>query len=307
MSIPLSDNMRGAVFMSISMAAFVVNDTAMKLVAEHLSVFQAMFLRGIMTSLMLAAFCHYKGVLIFRVPKGDRLLVILRLIGEVGGAAFYLTALFHMPLANATAILQSLPLAVTLAGAIFLREPVGWRRYLAISAGFIGVLMIVRPGTEGFNEYSIYAVISVSFIVMRDLATRRLSVAIPTLFVTFLTSCSVMTVGAVLSAFAEWKPITVDGISLLVLAALFVMVGYQCSITAMRAGDLSFTSPFRYTILIWAIILGIIVFGEFPNIWMILGSIIIVGSGVYTFYRERYLIRKMRKEQMLKAGEALKT
>ncbi|MFC4271126.1 EamA family transporter [Sneathiella chungangensis] len=296
MSVQISDNMRGAAFMSISMAAFVINDTTMKLVAEHLSIFQAMFLRGVFTSILLAGFCLLKGVLTLRIPKGDRLAVSLRLVGEVGGAVFYLTALFHMPIANATAILQALPLAVTLAGAIFLSEAVGWRRYLAISAGFIGVIMVVRPGSDGFNEFSVYAIIAVLFIVLRDLSTRRLSAAVPSLFVSLLTSISVMVVGAILSFTTEWRPVTAEGISLLALASLFVIFGYQFSIMAMRVGDISFSSPFRYTILIWAIILGFVVFGDIPDSWTILGSLIIVGSGVYTFYRERYVIRKMQKD-----------
>ncbi len=289
--------------MSISMAAFVVNDTAMKLAGEHLNVFQAMFLRGILTTLMLAIFCHYKGILTVRLPKKDRRLIVLRLIGEVNAAAFYLTALFHMPLANATAILQSLPLAVTLGAAIFLGEPVGWRRYFAICAGFIGVLMIVRPGADGFNEYSVYAIISVLFVVLRDLATRRLSGTVPSTLVTFLTSFSVMSIGGIISIFDGWAPVTTESLGLLALASVFVMIGYQFSISTMRTGDLSFTSLFRYTILIWAILIGIIVFNEFPDLWTILGSAVIVVSGLYTVYRERLLARRQRKERALKAAE----
>ncbi|WP_363224558.1 DMT family transporter [Sneathiella sp.] len=296
MGIQISDNMRGAAFMTISVAAFVVNDTTMKLLADHLSIFQAIFLRGIFTSLLLAVFCLYKGNLLYRIPKGDRGLVCLRLIGEVGGAIFYLSALFHMPIANATAILQALPLAVTLAAAIFLSEAVGWRRYLAITAGFIGVLMIVRPGSDGFNEFSIYAIIAVFFVVLRDLSTRRLSVGVPSLFVSLLTSISVMVVGAVLSMTMEWRPVTAEASGLLAMAAFFVIFGYLFSIMAMRVGDISFTSPFRYTILIWAILLGFIVFGDIPDQWTILGSIIIVGSGVYTFYRERNLFRQANRK-----------
>jgi|TARA_R110002124_G_scaffold51649_1_gene149130 drug/metabolite transporter (DMT)-like permease len=296
MGIQISDNMRGAAFMTISVAAFVVNDTTMKLVADHLSIFQAIFLRGIFTSLLLAGFCLYKGHLLYRIPKGDRGLVCLRLIGEVGGAIFYLSALFHMPIANATAILQALPLAVTLAAAIFLSEAVGWRRYLAITAGFIGVLMIVRPGSDGFNEFSIYAIVAVFFIVLRDLSTRRLSVGVPSLFVSLLTSVAVMVVGAILSMTMEWRPVTVEAGGLLAMASVFVIFGYLFSIMAMRVGDISFTSPFRYTILIWAILLGFFVFGDIPDQWTILGSIIIVGSGVYTFYRERNLFRQMNKK-----------
>lgn len=303
MTIQFSDNMRGAAFMSISVAAFVVNDTTMKLVAEHLGIFQAIFLRGIFTSLLLAGLCLYKGHLAYRVPKGDRLLICLRLVGEIGGAIFYLTALFHMPIANATAILQALPLAVTLAGAVFLSETVGWRRYFAIAAGFIGVLMVVRPGSDGFNEFSIYAIIAVLFIVLRDLSTRRLSAAVPSLFVSLLTSIAVMIVGAILALTADWQPVTVEGVSLLAMASLFIIFGYLFSVMAMRVGDISFTSPFRYTILIWAIILGFFVFGDIPDTWTILGSLIIVGSGVYTFYRERHVLRKQNKSADVKPLE----
>ncbi|MCF8465895.1 MAG: DMT family transporter [Sneathiella sp.] len=295
MAIQISDNMRGAAFMSISMAAFVFNDTTMKLVAEQLSMFQALFLRGIFTTLLLGALAVYKGAVIFTIPKADRWTLLLRLIGEIGGTVCYLTALFHMPIANATAILQVLPLAVTLAGALFLAETVGWRRYLAIAVGFIGVLIVVRPGSEGFNEFSVWAITAVIFIVLRDLSTRRLSPAIPSVFVSLLTSISVMIVGMILTISTEWKPVTGEGVTLLGVAALFVIFGYLFSIMAMRVGDISFSSPFRYTILIWAIVLGIIVFGDIPDRWTILGSLIIVGSGVYTFYRERHIGRKIRK------------
>lgn len=303
MTILVSDNMRGAAFMSITMAGYVANDTVMKLLSEQLNLFQAMFLRGIFTSLLIAGFCLFKGVLIYRIPKGDRLTVILRLVGEIGGTVFYLMALFNMPIANATAILQALPLAVTLAGAVFLSETVGWRRYLAIFAGFIGVLMVVRPGSDGFNEFSTFAIIAVGFIVLRDLSTRRLSTSVPSLFVSLLTSISVMSVGAILSFTEEWRPVSTSEIGLLILASLFIIFGYLFSIMAMRVGDISFSSPFRYTILIWAILLGFVVFGDIPDGWTIFGSLIIVGSGVYTFYRERRVNAAGNAKEQAKTAE----
>jgi drug/metabolite transporter (DMT)-like permease len=303
MTNPVSDNMRGAAFMTITMAAYVSNDAVMKLLSEYLNLYQAMFLRGIFTSLMIAGLCLYKGVLFYRIPKGDRLTITLRLIGEIGGTVFYLTALFNMPIANASAILQALPLAVTLAGAIFLSEKVGWRRYLAISAGFIGVLMIVRPGSDGFNEFSISAVIAVLFIVLRDITTRRLSGEFPSLFVSLLTSLSVMGMGGLLSFTEEWRPVSVGEVGLLALAALFIIFGYMFSVMAMRVGDISFSSPFRYTVLIWAIILGYVIFGDVPDSWTIFGSLIIVGSGVYTFYRERHVQAPIQTNKKTETAE----
>lgn len=290
--------MRGAIFMSASMAAFVFNDTTMKLVAEHMTLFQALFLRGIFTTVLLVSIAAYKRAIIWSIPRRDRMVITCRLIGEIGGTCCYLNALFHMPIANATAILQVLPLAVTLAGALFLREAVGWRRYLAISVGFAGVIMIVRPGSSGFNEFSIWAIAAVLFVVLRDLSTRRLSPAVPSLFVALLTSIAVTVVGGILSVTEEWRPITTHGVSLLALAASFIIFGYLFSVMAMRTGEIAFTSPFRYTILIWAIFLGIIVFGDIPDGWTIMGSVIIVGSGVYTFYRERALGKKLRPAEI---------
>ena len=150
----LSDNSRGALFMVICMAGFVLNDAMIKLVTQDISLFQAIFLRGILASLLIGALAWWRGQLFFRVSRGDGKMLALRVLGELGGTVCYLTALMHIPIANATAILQALPLAVTLGAAIFLKEPVGWRRYTAIGIGFAGVMVIVRPGAEGFEPRS---------------------------------------------------------------------------------------------------------------------------------------------------------
>jgi len=291
MTSSISENMRGAVLMALCMAAFAVNDASMKLAAEHLSLFQAVFIRAIFTTVLLGLLAYYKKAIVFHIPRVDRKPLVLRLIGEIGAALFFLNALFNMPLANATAILQALPLAVTLAGALFLREAVGWRRYLAIGIGFIGMLIIVRPGSDGFNEFSLSAVVAVFFVVLRDLTTRKLSQATPSLFVAFLTSVAILIFGAIGSMVTEWKPVSLEGSSLIAAASVFIIFGYLFSIMAMRVGDVSFSSPFRYTVLIWAIILGFVVFGDIPDGWTLFGSLIIVVTGIYTFYRERRLAR----------------
>ena len=148
---PISENARGALYMMVAMAGFVCNDTMMKLASAELTLFQAVFLRGLMASALMAALAVARGELMHRVAPVDRRTLALRAVGEIGGTICFLTALFNMPIANATAILQAMPLAVTLAAALFLGERVGWRRYGAICAGFVGVLIIVRPGTDGFN------------------------------------------------------------------------------------------------------------------------------------------------------------
>jgi drug/metabolite transporter (DMT)-like permease len=293
-----SDNFRGAALMAASMACYVANDSMVKLVADNLGLFQIIFLRGVIATVLLGALALHQKSIFPILNKHDWKIVAYRLVGEVGATLCYLTALFNMPLANATAILQALPLAVTLGAAVFLAEPVGWRRYMAILIGFAGVLVIVRPGSEGFNVYSMWALAAVVFIVLRDLSTRQLSPHVPSIFVSLLTSGVIMITGAVMSLFVDWNPVGMGDLKLLGVAALFLIFGYLTSIMTMRVGEISFVSPFRYTALIWAVILGFAVFGDVPDGWTLLGSGIVVLMGIYTFYRERE-IKKLERNASL--------
>ncbi|NOX40937.1 MAG: DMT family transporter [Alphaproteobacteria bacterium] len=288
---PKSDNMRGAVLMMMSMAAFTLNDTFIKSVAGDIPLFQAVFLRGLLTSLLLFGLALHRGVLRTAISRQDWGVIGWRTVGEVSATVAFLTALFHMPIANATSILQSLPLAITLAGAVFFGEPVGWRRYLAIGVGFFGVLLIVRPGSDGFDGYSVFAVIAVGFVVLRDLSTRRLSAKIPSLLVALSGAVSVTILGGVVTLFSDWQPVSSAPLLRLGGASIFLVAGYLFSVMVMRVGEISFVAAFRYTALIWAIVLGIAVFGEVPDLWTLIGSAIVVGTGIYTFYRERRLMR----------------
>jgi len=289
----LSDNSRGAIFMAICMAGFVLNDAMIKLVTQDIGLFQAIFLRGILASLLIGAFAWWRRQLFYRVSRGDGAMLALRIIGELGGTVCYLTALMHIPIANATAILQALPLAVTLGAAVFLKEPVGWKRYTAIAVGFAGVMIIVRPGAEGFDAYALLAVVSVGFVTLRDLATRRLSGPVPSLFVAFLTAVSILLLGAVMLPFTDWTPVETSHLTIIAVGASALFFGYVFSVSSMRVGEVAFVAPFRYTILIWAILLGIVIFGHIPDGWTLVGASIIVATGVFTFYRERRLSRRL--------------
>ncbi len=285
----LSDNAQGAIFMMVSMAGFVINDTLMKLTSSELSLFQAIFLRGLLASALLALIAYQRGALWPDHGISDRKLVLLRMVAEIGATLCFLTALFNMPIANAIAILQSIPLAVTLAAALFLGEHVGWRRYTAIIVGFIGVIVILQPGSEGFTAYAFWAVAAVGFMVVRDLTTRRMTRALPSIFVALTTGVGITLVGGAVSATQPWAPISGENAALLAFAAVFLILGYLFGVMAMRHGEIGFVSPFRYTILLWAMVLGAIVFGEIPDVMMLIGSAIVVATGVYTFYRERRL------------------
>ena len=278
--------------MAAAMAGFTLNDAITKTVTAQMSFGQVMLVRGLFAIVLVGTLAYYQGAL---RPLRTLLVmpVALRVMGEVGGTVLFLAAITHLPLANTSAIFQALPLAITLGAALVFGEAVGWRRWLAISLGFLGVLIIVRPGLAGFNAFSLFAMVSVLFSALRDLATKRIPKEIPSLFITLLTTLVVTTTGAALLVpLGGWSPLTPHALTLLALAAVLVLVGYQCVIMAMRAGDISAVAPFRYTALLWAIALGYLVFGDVPDLMMVIGASLIVASGLYAFYRERINARR---------------
>ena len=273
--------------MAVAMASFTLNDAITKAVSSEMNFGEVMLVRGLFAIVLIAALAFQQ-----RAVRPLRTLMVrpvaLRVIGEVGGTISFLAAITHLPLANTAAIFQALPLAITLGAALAFREPVGWRRWLAITAGFIGVLIIVRPGIEGFDRFSLLALVSVIFCALRDLATKRIPTQIPSLFITLLTTVTVTTTGAaILVPLGGWTPPSGRALGLLALAAVLLLIGYQCVIMALRAGDISAVAPFRYSALLWAMLLGYLVFGDVPDRLMVTGASIIVLSGLYAFYRER--------------------
>lgn len=291
----MTGNARGAALMMGAMAAFVISDSVMKLLSRELALFQILLLRGVIVTVAFYVLARWRGVLDVRLGARDRWLILLRVLAELGATWTFLTALFHMPLANLTAILQALPLTITLAGALLFGEAVGWRRLLAISIGFVGVLLIVRPGTEGFDYYAILALISVACVTLRDLATRRMSEAVPSMTVALATAVGVTLFAAAGALTEDWGPPSALGWGLLWVSAGLLVVGYLLSIMTMRVGDLAVVTPFRYTGLVWALVLGFVIFGDWPDALTLLGAGLIVATGIYTLYRERRLSRPPRK------------
>jgi len=283
----MSDNIRGAIFMTGCMTCFTVNDGFMKSLADELPLFQAIFLRGIFTSILLAILAWKLGGLQFSMPKTDRILVSIRSLAELAAAYFFLTALFNMPIANVSAILQVLPLTVALTGALFLRESIGWRRLLAILVGFVGVLLIVQPGSDGFNTYSVYAIISVICVTIRDLAARRLSGQASSMTVALVAAVAVTVGAGVASVTDEWVWPGLLAWAQLSGAVVFVIGGYIFSVMTMRVGDIGTVAPFRYVSLLIAIIIGLLFFNEWPDAITLLGAAIVVATGIFTIYRER--------------------
>lgn len=283
---PLSENLRGALFMAAAMAAFTINDMLMKLITQDIPLFQSIALRGAITvvalGLMVITMAHGR----FRLPRGDARIVGIRAVAEVAATFTFIAALMRMPLANLSAILQSLPLLVTLSAAVFFGDRIGWRRMTAIAIGFIGVVIIIRPGTTGFDVWSLVGLASVATVVVRDLATRQLSPGIPSVTVAFWTSVLLTLTAGLMSLGEGWIMPQALTLWLIPAAAVGVIAGYLTIIRAMRVGDIGFVAPYRYTALLWAIALGWFVFRDFPDRWTLIGSAIVVATGIFTIWRE---------------------
>ena len=282
----MSENTKGAALMAMSMSAFTLNDACLKALSGDVPLFQTLFLRSIGTVVMLGVLCYAMGHFKKVGTKRDWRLIRWRMLGELGAAYCFVQALYNMPLGNVSAILQSLPLTVSLAGAVFLGEAVGWRRLIAILVGFAGVMLIVRPGTDVFSPYSIYALGAVGFVTLRDIMARQLSRDIPSALIAFVTSIGVLAFAGLGTFTEDWAYVSPSSWWKLAGSATFIMGGYILSVAAMRHGEISFVAPFRYVSLLVALILGFIFFREVPDTLMLLGAGIVVATGLFTLYRE---------------------
>jgi drug/metabolite transporter (DMT)-like permease len=279
--------------MMASMGALIINDAFIKLAAAELPTGEVIFLRGLFTTLLcagLAAATAGVGALRQIGARG----VPARAVAEVLATIFYLNALFNMPIAEATAILQFTPLAITAGAALFLGAPVGWRRWLAAVVGLVGVLIIVRPLGEGFNPYSALALGSVVFVAARDLLVRRVAPGVPALVIATASAAAVTVSSLGFAAFETWLPPSAHVLLMLAGAGLGLVGGYYWIIVAMRSGEIAVVAPFRYSIIVYAVLAGFLVWGEIPDTASWIGLAIVTGAGLYTFLRERKLARAGR-------------
>ena len=271
--------------MMISMSAFVLNDAFVRLAGDTLPLGQILFLRGLITTVILMAFAWNVGIFAMKVRQTDKLKIFFRSLTEALTAYFFLTAVMNMPFANVTAILQILPMTVTLAAAFIFKEKVGVFRITLIIVGFLGVILIINPSVNGFNIYSSYALIAVVLITLRDLITRRLSDEVHTLLPTLSASFGVLLFSVPLMMTASFQPLSVESSFFIFLAAFFIIFGYYSAVLVMRSGEISFISPFRYSAIIFALILGFFLFDETPDNYAAFGIIVVIVSGILLLYR----------------------
>ena len=280
--------MRGALLMVLAMLGFALEDMFIKLLADAVSVGQIIMMLGGGGSFAFGAVVLAQGQPIF---SRDMLTVpiLLRALGEMLGAVCFILAITLTSISSASAILQATPLVVTFGAALFLGENVGWRRWSAIIVGLFGVLLIIRPGMESFEILSLLALGAVFCLATRDLATRRVPPSISTMQLSFLGFIVIIPAGLALMFFAGSTPVLLNGSeSLFFFAALGIgLFAYYAIVAAMRIGEVSFVTPFRYARLLFALVIGIMIFGESPDVLTLIGSAIIVASGIYTVWRER--------------------
>ena len=280
-------NLRAAVLMVASMALFAIEDAASKMLSVTLPVGEIIAVLGLM------GFLTFWGLL---ARDGGRLVTrdlmrpvfLLRAGGELVGTLGFVSALALTPLASASAILQVLPLALVLGAALFLGERVGWRRWLAIGAGFAGVLMIVQPWTAGFQPLSLLALVGVVGLAARDLATRRMPPHIPSHQLSAVAFGVLIPAGLALAA-VQGTPLLRPGgteAMLFATAAGFGILGYAAMVLATRVGEASMIAPLRYTRLVFTMILAVTVFAERPDALTLLGAAIICGAGGFAMWRE---------------------
>lgn len=267
------------------MSAFVLNDAFVRLAGDTLPLGQILFLRGLITTVILMAFAWNVGIFAMKVRQTDKLKIFFRSLTEALTAYFFLTAVMNMPFANVTAILQILPMTVTLAAAFIFKEKVGVFRITLIIVGFLGVILIINPSVNGFNIYSSYALIAVVLITLRDLITRRLSDEVHTLLPTLSASFGVLLFSVPLMMTASFQPLSVESSFFIFLAAFFIIFGYYSAVLVMRSGEISFISPFRYSAIIFALILGFFLFDETPDNYAAFGIIVVIVSGILLLYR----------------------
>jgi len=280
------ENFRGILFMLLAMAGFALEDLFIKLLSSHIPVSQILFILGFggTTVFIVIALLTHAPILhrdLLNKP------VIVRTICELFAALFFTSAIALTPLSSVASILMTTPLMVTMGAAIFFGEKVGWRRWSAIMVGFFGVLLILRPGFDSFMPASLLAVISTIFLAVRDLATRTMQIDISTTTVSIYAFFAVGISGFFAMPFFSAMVIPSSIEIMYFISAMFVgVIGYYAIVLATRNGDVSVISPFRYSRLVFAMLLSIIILKERPDLLTLSGAAIIVASGIYSFIRE---------------------
>lgn len=281
-----SANRRGILAMIGAMACFIVNDALVKYASQSMPAAQLIFLRGLMATVLVLAVARAMGATrhIREIARGW---VAIRAIVDAVATVLFLVSLFQLPLANATAINMASPLFITVLAAAFLGEQLGAPRWLAVGVGFLGVLLIIQPRSEGFNVYAWVCLLATLLLSVRDLLTRKVHAGVRSILITLSNTVAVTSLAGVLSVLQGWRPFGPFELGLLAIAAAFLSTAYYLIVVSTRRGDLSLIAPFRYTALLFATVVGFIVWGDTPNALGWSGIALIIASGIYVLRASR--------------------
>lgn len=270
-----------------AMAFFALVDMFIKLASATQSVAQIIALTSEGAFVVFAVWVWRDGGRLL-TPEAGLPVMIIRTVGEVIGAFGIVMALALAPLSSVSALAQAQPLALTVGAAFFLGEKVGWRRWSAVALGFVGVLIILRPGLGDFDPNLLWVVVYVFGLGARDLASRALPSRITTQFAVAWAMLAMTVAGLLIMPFqGGWHPI--DGLTALWLLAITstIVVALWMITSSLRAGEVSAVTPYRYSRIVFALIIAYAVFDDVPDGPTWVGVALIVGTGIYTFFRER--------------------
>ena len=286
------DNLRGIVLVIVAMAAFTVEDMFIKKLSSDLAVGQILVILGMGSGFIFAVLARARGHKLLS-PTAWTKPFWFRAGCEACAALSFTTALSLVDLSVVASVFQATPLVITMGAALFLGEQVGLRRWSAIILGFCGVLLIIRPGLAGFDPSALFVLIAVVFVAARDLITRRMDTRVASTIVSFQGFAALVPAGALLLALTpqEVAPLTPSLALMLLGGVVCGAVGYYGIVQAMRLGEASVVTPFRYTRLLFSLLVGVVIFNETPDTLTLLGAALVIGTGLYTFLRERRLAR----------------
>lgn len=284
----LNANQRGIALMVAAMALYVVNDMFVKLTTRHFSPAQVLAIRGLFASALVVAIAINSGEL--RNARAlTRRIVGLRCVLEVTTAATSIAALSLAPLASVTAVTMAAPLIITVASFVLGWERVVAGRVVAVLAGLAGAALVVKPvaGLDALDWGLVLALLCAVSLAARDLVTRKIPPNVPSVLLALITTVAVCVAGFVFSSVETWPALARAETAILALAAVCAALGNYALIAACRGVDLSVVTPFRYSIIVWALILGFMVWGDTPDALSLLGIALICGAGVHSLRAAR--------------------
>ena len=288
----ITANQRGIIAIVACMASYTINDVLVKEILRHYPAGEVIFVRGIMTSVLIGgialAFGHGPQL---RMITSKRLAA--RSVFDGLSTAGFIAALAHMQLANLSAVLQVAPLIITALSVAVYRETVGWRRWTAIGIGFARALLVIKPIPSAFDIWAVVGAASALAAALREMMTRRIDQAVPTLVIAFWGAIGITLFGALFVPIEQWRGFALDDLMLLFVAAIFVGLAIYLLALGFRGVDLSVVAPFRYSYILTSTLGGFLVFGEWPDGWSTVGAVLIVASGIYALHREAVQRRQL--------------